>query len=127
MEVLIALAANQNQVKRFFDNLESRGFKIVETEYGTPSATRNYRDESSGNHKCTVNVGCSEFNNGGESFYEYTAWVDTVTEDGITGEPVMTQASNSFSMTTQDNERLTRFVYFIDSILTQRACVGDRD
>lgn len=125
MEVQIALAANPDQVKKFFDRLESRGFKITTSEYGNPQAERAYRDEASGNPKCVVNVSSYKFGDGA-GFYEYTAWVESVTEDGVTGEPVITQESNGFSITSQDNDRITRFVYFIDSVLTQRACVGDR-
>jgi hypothetical protein len=123
MEVSIALGASPNQVYLFFDKLRLRGFELSETKYGNPQAVRKYYDLS-GHYKCSVNVGTYKFGEG-SGFYEYTVYVESAAKDAVTGEPVESEElRNGYSFTTQDNERITRFTYFIDSILTQAECVG---
>lgn len=124
MELQIALAASPKQVYLFFDNLKWRGFEISTSKYGHPQAVRKYYNEA-GHFKCSVNVGTYKFGEGDGGFYEYTVWVENAVLDAVTGEPVTDEElKNGYSFTTQDNDRITRFVFFMDSVLTQEACVG---
>jgi hypothetical protein len=123
MEIQLAVAASPKQVRVFMEKLESRGFSFEPSKPDSDAikAYKVYVDPMTGEFKARLNMMAYGFNEG--AFFEYSMYVETYARDAVTGEKA--GVGNSFDLVTQNNDRFTHALLFLDSVMCGPACIGE--